>query len=91
VASASKRSTLGDDHIRAERLAKLPDVDPHRLGAGRRRLARPELLGEGLDRDGLAATQEQQGEQRAQLRSAQQDVLVGPLHAERTEEREPHP
>jgi len=61
------------------------DVDPNRLRASRRWLACPEFLGKALNRDRLAATEEQQREKCPLLRSAKDDVPISVYNLERPE------
>jgi hypothetical protein len=83
-------ASVGDDDVGAQRLPKLSDVHPHRFGAGRRRPAAPELLGNALDGDGLAATEKQECEECPLLRRAEGDLAVSVYDLERSEEREEH-
>jgi hypothetical protein len=79
-------ASRGDDDLGAECLPKLPDIDPHRLRAGRRGVASPEFLSKPLDRNRLATPQKQQSKKRALLGSAKCDVAIPVNNLERPKE-----
>ena len=81
----------GRQHVVRQRLAQPRDVDPQRRGGALRRVRAPELVDQPVGGNDLVRVKEEQGEQRARLRSAQGNLAASVPHLERPQDPELHP
>ena len=81
---------LRADHIRAERLPQLRDVDLERVPRPLGRLVAPERLHEAVTRDDVICVEQQDREQGARLPAPDREQLTVGFNLERAEDAKVH-